>query len=306
MSYTAQKSLVDVDRRSYDLTMTGNEVYANNGYGINVEMFDNDTITSTISHNNVYGNGASLDIDSHSLWIGNCFGVVVEHNYVHDNFAYANYSTGSGVGIFVDYNGVSATGGERCVVRGNVVARQYGGGTTAITPSAAIMVLNNATTRVESNVSVGCRQGIVIGPAGTDGTLVRNNALLDCTEFGICNHGSGTTNTTVQNNIVSGAAVGIFAATAGAAGFAESNNDVHDCTVPRANGTYSSPTGTSLAATDITTDPLFVDPSKPWLGLKPGSPCQSAGAYIQGAKDRFGRRYINPPNIGPWAVIPRG
>jgi hypothetical protein len=55
----------------------------------------------------------------------------------------------------------------------------------------------------------------------------------------------------------------------------------------------------------LATNPLFVDSSKPWLGLKPGSPCQSAGAYIQGAKDRFGRRYLIPPNIGPWAVLPR-
>ena len=57
------------------------------------------------------------------------------------------------------------------------------------------------------------------------------------------------------------------------------------------------------AAASITTDSLFVDPTRPWLGLKPGSPCQSAGAYIQGAKDRFGRRYLNPPNIGPWTIL---
>lgn len=52
-------------------------------------------------------------------------------------------------------------------------------------------------------------------------------------------------------------------------------------------------------------DPLFVDETRPWLGLKPGSPCQSAGAFIQGARDRFGRRYLTPPNIGPWATLPR-
>ena len=64
-------------------------------------------------------------------------------------------------------------------------------------------------------------------------------------------------------------------------------------------------TARSPAASNLTADPLFADNSRPWLGLKPGSPCQSAGAYIQGARDRFGRRYTTPPNIGPWAVIGR-
>ena len=70
-------------------------------------------------------------------------------------------------------------------------------------------------------------------------------------------------------------------------------------------GNASGATASVTNASGVTSDPLFVDPSKPWLGLKPGSPCQSAGAYIQGAKDRFGRRYLNPPNIGPWAILPR-
>lgn len=55
----------------------------------------------------------------------------------------------------------------------------------------------------------------------------------------------------------------------------------------------------------VSGDPLFVDESRPWLGLKPGSPAWRAGAVIQGARDRFGRRYPNPSHIGPWAVEAR-
>lgn len=78
-----------------------------------------------------------------------------------------------------------------------------------------------------------------------------------------------------------------------------SNNDAYICTNALVDASYA----VQMAAASITTDPLFVDPTRPWLGLKLGSPCQSAGAYIQGAKDRFGRRYLNLPNIGPWAIL---
>ena len=49
-------------------------------------------------------------------------------------------------------------------------------------------------------------------------------------------------------------------------------------------------------------DPLFLDPERPWLGLRPDSPCWHAGVFIQGAKDRYGRMYPVPSHIGPWAV----
>ena len=306
MSWTpvASKTFNDATYLCVDVVMTDNVVRDNNGYGLTMERVGNEQWVSTIARNEVSGSGIGLDVDSHSLWCGSSFGVVIEHNYVHDNFAQYNFSTGSGVGIFVDYNIAGSSGGADCIVRGNVVARQYRGLTQAVAPSGGIMVLTNQRTVVESNIVLDCRQGIVIGPSSTDGTLVRNNALIGIVENGVANNTS-TTNTKVQNNIISGAATGIFCATSGTTNFVENDNDLHNCTIKRTNGTLTSQTEVSADATDITTDPLFVDPAKPWLGLKPGSPCQSAGAYIQGAKDRYGRRYLNPPNIGPWAVIGR-
>lgn len=64
------------------------------------------------------------------------------------------------------------------------------------------------------------------------------------------------------------------------------------------NGTnFSGTPGTG----SIQVDPLFLSLARPWLGLSTDSPCWNAGAFIQGAKDRFGRMYPTPSHIGPWA-----
>lgn len=68
------------------------------------------------------------------------------------------------------------------------------------------------------------------------------------------------------------------------------------------------PTGTNhtvnvTATGHITVDPLFLDPDKPWLGLRQNSPVLGRGTYIQGARDRFSRKFGHIPNIGPWAII---
>jgi len=306
MSWTPVASKIPNDSTylCLDVVMTDNVVSDNYGYGLTMERVGNEQWVSTIARNEVSGSGKSLDIDSHSLWCGSSFGVLIEDNYVHDNYGWQGGSIGSGVGIFVDYNIAGSVGGADCIVRHNVVERQFKGTTSAFCPSSGIHVLNNQRTVVESNIVLNCRQGISVGPSTTDSTQLRNNALVDIVENGVANNTS-TTNTKVQNNIISGAATGIFCATSGTTGFAENDNDLHACTTPRSNGTFSSQVSVSIDASDITSDPLFVDPLKPWLGLKPGSPCQSAGAYVQGARDRFGRRYLNPPNIGPWAVIGR-
>jgi len=306
MAYTVHKSTTAVEYRNYDYVITDNRVQDNLGYGINIEAVGNETLVSRVSHNEISGCGISLDIDSHCLWAGNSFGVEVLHNYIHDNFARAGFASGSGVGIFIDYNGVSSTGGADCIVRGNVIARQFKGVSLASTPSPGIAVLANNNTIVEGNIIVDCRNGITVGPAGaggTDGTLVRNNLLVDIVDIGIAN--TTVTNTNVRDNIISGAALGLFCSTTSTAGYAEGSNILHNCAELRAQGTPTARVPIAADPSNSIADPLIVDRARPWLGLKAGSPAWGSGIPIQGAKDRYNRRYSIPPNIGPWAVQSR-
>lgn len=60
-----------------------------------------------------------------------------------------------------------------------------------------------------------------------------------------------------------------------------------------------------LNGSNRTDAPQFVNVDQPELGLQPGSNAQSSGVWINGLVDHVGRSYFNPPNIGPWAVLPR-
>lgn len=107
--------------------------------------------------------------------------------------------------------------------------------------------------------------------AGSASNVARNNIVVGGGTNGIRGDATSGTNT-VQNNLVFGMPTAV-------------------------NGITAS--GTVIA------DPMLADPGRPWLGLKPGSPAWRAGVAIQGARDRFGRRYPNPSHIGPWAVEAR-
>lgn len=171
--------------------------------------------------------------------------------------------------------------GDGAVIRNNVCIGGFNG-----------IYFHGAGCWATGNVVDGNTIGIQQAPSATGG-LVAFNACLDSTYLGIQADSDATFR--CFNNILVSCVNGI-----GLAG-SEDGNAFWLCTTNKiARG--GSPT---YGSRTVTTDPLFVDLTQPWLGLKPGSPCQSAGAYIQGARDRFGRRYLNPPNIGPWAVIPR-
>jgi hypothetical protein len=144
---------------------------------------------------------------------------------------------------------------------------------------------------VTGNIVDGNTIGIQQAPSGAAGGLVAHNACFNSTYLGIQADSDATFR--CFNNILVSCANGI-----GLAG-SEDGNAFWLCTTNKI-ARVGSPT---YGSRTVTTNPLFVDLTQPWLGLKLGSPCQSAGAYIQGAKDRFGRRYLNPPNIGPWAVL---
>lgn len=164
--------------------------------------------------------------------------------------------------------GISLNGGDNNTVRNCFI---YGNEMRAISLGSGVGNRVFGTVCIGNNIGRDATTTEIGGSATANNSTVSNSIVVgDGNSFGV--YFDSATGCVAQSNLIFGVADAVFGGTE---------------------------TGT------VTTDPLFVDLTQPWLGLKPGSPCQSAGAYIQGAKDRFGRRYLNPPNIGPWAVIGR-
>jgi len=285
-----------------DIIIENNIVRDNNGYGLTMERVTNEFWNSRVSDNEVSGSGKSLLTDSHSLWVGSCFNVLVYNNYVHDNYAKSDFTSGSGVGIFIDLNVATSSGGSGCKVIGNRVENQYKGITQAISPSAGIMVLNNQNTIVEGNVVINCRQGVAVGPAGTDNTRVRNNTFINIVENGVANNTLGTTNTKVQNNVFWGAATGIFSATSGTTGFAESYNIFYNCVNNVTNGTLTSQTATTQDATDQTLDPSLYMNKNGTLKIVSNNPFTTSGtlltANLKNGRVRSGNLVVGAYQVG--------
>lgn len=201
--------------------------------------------------------------------------------------------------------------GNGCLVRFNAVrGLSIGAGLLTIYQSTGNLVYGNVLVGTDGIYLLDatgvhyCFANIIVGtnPAET----AQNSTGIDTGATYVHQH-------QIHHNLVIGHQRGIYARNAycrnnivmncggtgidtGVGAIVESNN------LSWNNGTNFSGTP---GAGSIQVDPKLLDLSAPWLGLKPGSPCQSAGAYVQGVRDRFGRRYLNPPNIGPWAVLKR-
>jgi len=293
--FPSQRTATTSDLRCVDILVTRNRVADNYGYGINLEMLGNDAIQSAVSLNEVTGSGISLDMDSHSIWVGNSFGVLVEKNHVHHNFAKANYTSGSGVGIYIDYNSITAFGGSGNVVRYNSVHDQYTGVTQVVGGSSGIHVNANTGTCIYGNVIERCRNGIGLDGQTFDGTQVFNNTVLNVTERGIWN--TKGLNTPIRNNLISGCDVGVLIATSGAGGSTETYNAISSyVTGAVCNGTASAMTPTSAAGSDVTAAPSLDSNRRPAVG----SPLISAGVHIDYRADAAGYQFWNPPSIGAY------
>lgn len=299
-SYTVFKSTgtaPDVNYQSYDITVSNNIVHSNYGYGINIEAFSTDVRGSFITGNLVYNNGRSLDVDTHGIWVGNCYDVIVSGNEVYGNWAYSGYTSGSGVGIFIDYNGASSTGGARNKVIGNKIYNQYKGLTQVQNGSAGIHVLYNDTTLVQGNVVVNCRNGISIGPTGTTNTSIYNNTIINSSQIGIINQ-NGCTTTLVKNNIISGALVGLFNHTTSTTGFSETNNSFYNCGTNYATGTLTSYSSASIDGSDLTTNPQLNS------GYVPQNlTTRSSGTFL-GGRDLNGKYFSPTTTIGAVQAFP--
>lgn len=126
----------------------------------------------------------------------------------------------------------------------------------------------------------------------TQGLSVERCIAVDNTDHGFF-YDAPHSGVVVRNSIAyRNGAWGMLANSSGVSG---SNNLVFGNVSGGVNGNVTNTNG-------VASDPLFVDPRRPWLGLKRGSPAWNAGVVIQGARDRFKRRMPNPAHIGPWTV----
>lgn len=109
-------------------------------------------------------------------------------------------------------------------------------------------------------------------------------------------YSASSTGYSLRNNLAIGWKYGIRGrATSGSV---ESNNLYYGNETNKVNEAFG---GVSVGAGAVLAAPLFLDPTRPWLGLRSDSPCWNAGVFVQGAKDRYGRMYPIPSHIGPWA-----
>lgn len=171
--------------------------------------------------------------------------------------------------VFLDSEGlgVSFNGGDNNLVESSIFA-----GSAMRGASLGSGVGNTIRTSVfvDNNQGDGASTSVIAGTPTSNDSTIRNNIIVaDALDYGI--YFDSATGCVAQGNLIYGATDDVFG-------------------------------GTETGTVDL--DPRFLDRARPWLGLEADSPCRNAGAYMQGARDRFGRRYVER-NIGPWARLGR-
>lgn len=171
--------------------------------------------------------------------------------------------------VFLDSEGlgVSFNGGDNNLVESSIFA-----GSAMRGASLGSGVGNTIRTSVfvDNNQGDGASTSVIAGSATSNNSTVQNNIIVaDALAYGV--YFDTATGCVAQGNLIYGATDDVFG-------------------------------GVETGTVDL--DPRFLDRARPWLGLDPSSPCRNAGVYIQGARDRYARRYAER-NIGPWARLGR-
>jgi hypothetical protein len=189
---------------------------------------------------------------------------------------------------------------KTCTIEGNVVTEGEWAIYVHSSGAGGTVVRGNVVLQTDAESLIGIQN------AGENGQRTEHNVCVRLagaaspgSSFGITQFTSGLTGTRIANNIVVGYETAYRAGVFDAA--TVSNNCAHDYDELLVDASLVARAMTAPVAAD----PLFIDPTRPWLGLKPDSPTWRAGAHVQGARDRYNRRYSIPPNIGPWAVQSR-
>lgn len=289
----------------YDVIVNNNKVYKNKSYAITVYAIRNDTWVSSVSRNIVYENGFGSDMDTHCVWVGGCFGTLVERNVVYSNFGLTGGSIGTGVGIFLDFNANGGVGGDSCIVRRNIVYNQWRGVTLSNKPGPGIAALAQTNAIIESNIVNNCRNGITVTGALSSGSIIRNNTILGIGNSNLTTEGYGilideAPNTTIINNSISNVRSGIHTMT-GLTGIVNNKNNIFDAQFNRTS--TSDWITTSVASANDPTD-LFIDPKlSPKGRLTTESPLVGAGSFTSYSQRDFeGKQRQKPPSIGAYDI----
>ncbi|XAI95677.1 hypothetical protein [Microcystis phage Mae-JY22] len=302
--------------KSKGVRVRGNVVRRTHSYAFKIQgAMAGGTQTNEFTRNEAYeiGDGAT---DMHCIWLAACEDFLVEGNVVNGSNAWMGQDTGTGVGIFIDKPFSDLDGCLRVRVRGNDVRNTGRGGTlNSEVGGAGILCLLSSDVRIESNVVVGCKNGVVVigryGTGTTNNVRVANNLVDRCDEVGIYTV-KDAQNVSVVNNVVTRCKYGIGVQLTGllpvSVGYSEQTNVTYGHT-QHAYMSSNEPEAAVPAYTSRTApggalqiDPMLRDSSDAGAGFRDESPCWRAGTFI-GAEvtDFTGVPFSRPVDIGPWA-----
>lgn len=325
----ARQTWLDPDRPGYcakGVRIERNYVHHTHSYAFAMSGIIAGGTQANVFRNNVAyetGDGAT---DMHCAWLACCEDWTVEDNVIDGSYAYVGQAFGSGVGLFIDKPVEAIDGCKRIKVRRNVIRNTGRGATLNLeVGGGGIAVFLSSDVDIEANVIDSCSNGIVVigwYGGGAEGSKAAGipSANINVYNNLVTNSRSAnyyivkdSRNVSLRNNISYGGKHGYALQTTGVlpvgGTYSESNNLVFGASI------YSfmtsnepeavSPTQASRSAPAnyLSVDPGILYDTQPWMGMRGNSPCENAGTYVYGARDRFGRRYTNPPNIGPWAKL---
>lgn len=266
-----------VNNKIYDITSNSN------AHGI-VVLGSNPTSPITnllIEGNEIYncklGQSESLVLN------GNVTVFKVINNKIHDN---------DNIGIdFIGYEGTAGSGetdrARDGICAGNIVYnissinnptyKEYG--------ADGIYVDGGKNIIIEQNYIRNCDIGIEMASEHkgktTDGITVRNNLILDCTDYtalaigGESSSNGTATNIKIYNNTIYNAGTALVISNA-----SSSSNEIKNNIFNKVNRIIGGNTGNNIIDNNMSSDAKFINPSYENFELKPESPCIDAGVPV--------------------------
>jgi len=233
-------------------------------YAIGVYLDDNPN--NLIARNSIIDSGDADAYSTNTLQMHALF-VIIEDNYIN---GVKKDGTGDGHAIVLDWvanpGHATNTHADGCIVRRNYITNALEG--------SGLDVYVAKNTEVYNNVIVGNDRGIVIRRITNTGNVFYGNTISDNVSSGVFLW-DNVPATTWANNIITGNGAYGFEVTNG------STNPTETYTLHYGNTNGFSNTFRA-DATDINSDPKFVDSANGDYSLQTTSPCRDAGTSIAG------------------------
>jgi len=273
----AGTSIQIVNNKVYDITSNSN-AHGIAVYGTNP--------TSPITNLLIEGNevyNCKLGQSESMVLNGNVTAFKVINNKIHDN---------DNIGIdFIGYEGTAGSGetdrARDGLCAGNIVYNISSINNPTYNDYGAdgIYVDGGKNIIIEGNFVKNCDIGIELASEHrgktTDGITVRNNLILDCTDyaalvFGGASNSNGTaTNIKIYNNTVYNVDTALVISNAN-----NSTNEVKNNIFNNFNTLIEGKVGNNIVENNITMDAQFINPSSSNFELKAGSLCIDAGIPV--------------------------